>query len=255
MKNKINIPLINACILGATLSSSLSAQISYDSASSTYSQDFDTFSPSAPGLQGQTYAWTDNTSITGWYSTDTTFTTSGGVANAGAILYGTSDDRTVGSFNLSDFQVGAQLTNNTSMTLTEFTVSYIGEQWYRVNNVNATEMSFQYSLDATSLSTGTWTDVGDLTFTSPQVATVAGSTLDGNLSENQVSLSATISSIVWSEGSDLWIRWSSVDNTGAEAGMAIDNMTFTATVPEPSSYALALGIVGLVMVGRRCSKA
>ena len=45
-------------------------------------------------------------------------------------------------------------------------------------------MDFQYSLNATSLTTGNWIDVNALDFTAPVTTAVTGA-LDGNLGANR----------------------------------------------------------------------
>jgi PEP-CTERM motif len=49
-------------------------------------------------------------------------------------------------------------------------------------------------------------------------------------------------------GSVFYPRWADPDDTGADAGIAIDNFTFSAA-PEPSVYML-LG-VGILLCGQR----
>lgn len=85
-----------------------------------------------------------------------------------------------------------------------------------------------------------------MTFTSPQVGNPAV-VLDGNASANRASLSGTVSSINWTSGSTLWIRFVDLNDSGSsDLTLAIDNVSFTA-VPEPASALLgALGLLGLV---------
>jgi len=56
----------------------------------------------------------------------------------------------------------------------------------------------------------------------------------------------------WLPDTDLWLRWGDVNHAGNEHGLAIDNLTFEAMVPEPASYLLlGLGVAGLLVFRRR----
>ena len=58
---------------------------------------------------------------------------------------------------------------------------------------NTLQLDFQYSLDATSLTTGTWVNVNALDFLTPNTATVGAK--DGNAVGNRTHLAATISGL------------------------------------------------------------
>ena len=94
------------------------------------------------------------------------------------------------------------LNNNTGQTLTQFTISYVGEQW-RNGNSGANTLSFAYAIDPTDLNTGNFVAAPSLSFTSPitTATDTAGVKLDGNLSANRGALSATVTGIVWPAGS------------------------------------------------------
>jgi len=57
----------------------------------------------------------------------------------------------------------------------------------------------------------------------------------------------------WIPGDSLFIRWNDVNDAGNDAGVAIDNLTMTATVvPEPSCVALlGLGIAAVALLSRK----
>lgn len=101
------------------------------------------------------------------------------------------------------------------------------------------------SLNATSLTVGTYTDINALDFTSPQNGSPA-TALDGNAAANRSFLSATVTGISWSPGASLWLRWTDLNNAESDNGLAIDDLTFT-TAPEPSTLALA-GIAAMCVV-------
>ena len=66
--------------------------------------------------------------------------------------------------------------------------------------------------------------------------------LDGNLPANQVTKNGTLSGLNWLNGQSLYIRWQDVNDTGNDAGLAVDNFWF-----ERRSRA---NIPGLAICGR-----
>ncbi|MDZ7622859.1 MAG: hypothetical protein U5J96_00200 [Ignavibacteriaceae bacterium] len=62
--------------------------------------------------------------------------------------------------------IGASFTNNTGSLITQIPITYTGEQWRAgvTNRGAADRLDFQFSTDATSLSTGTWTNYDALDF-------------------------------------------------------------------------------------------
>ena len=57
---------------------------------------------------------------------------------------------------------GACFTNGTGSALSSFDVAYTGEQWRLGTAARTDRIDFQYSLNATSLTTGTWVDADAL---------------------------------------------------------------------------------------------
>ena len=127
---------------------------------------------------------------------------------------------------------GSSFTNSTTNPLTTLTVSYTGEQWRLGTAGRADRLDFQYSLDATSLTTGTWVDVDTLDFSSP-VTTGSVGALDGNA--NSASLSSTISGLDIPVGSTFWFRWLDFNASGSDDGLAIDNFSLSANVATPAT--------------------
>ena len=122
---------------------------------------------------------------------------------------------------------GAFFTNNTGTTLTSLTLSYTGEQWRLGTAARTDRLDFQYSLNATSLATGTWVDVDALDFTTPNTVTTGAK--DGNLTANQIAITSTITGLSIPNGATFYIRWNDVDASGADDGLAIDDFTVAAT--------------------------
>jgi Secretion system C-terminal sorting domain len=207
----------------------LNAQISITSTSFTHSQNFDGLVNSGTGN-----AWLDNSTILGWYSTRTTYNAGNGSVNTGALYsFGITGqtDRSLGgiaSGTTGTFYFGVRFNNNIGSNLTQIRVNYLGEQWRDGGNaipVSQT-LSFEYSTDATSLTTGTWTNVSDLSFVSPTFTTTAGA-LDGNNIVNSTEHQAIISS----NGADIWFRWIDLNDTGNDHGLAIDNFLIDNVLP------------------------
>lgn len=124
--------------------------------------------------------------------------------------------------------LGASFTNNTGSTVNALAISYAGEQWRlgATGRTIAERWDFQYSTNATSLSTGTYTDFDALDFTPPITAGTVG-LLDGNNAANRKVISATITGLSIPNGATFWIRWSDVDATGADDGLAVDDFSLT----------------------------
>lgn len=121
--------------------------------------------------------------------------------------------------------IGACFTNGTGSTLSSFGAAYTGEQWRLGAITRADRMDFQYSLDATSLSTGTWVDVDALDFSSPDTGTVGAK--NGNATTNRTALASTVNSVSIANGATFCVRWNDLDATGADDGLSVDDFSIT----------------------------
>jgi len=121
---------------------------------------------------------------------------------------------------------GAKIRNNTGQTITNLDISYTGEQWRLGATGRADTLTFQYSTDATSLTTGNWTTVAGLAFTAPVSSGTAGA-LNGNASGNRTAVSNSITGISVASGGNFWIRWQDNDATGSDDGIGIDDFSIT----------------------------
>lgn len=229
------------------------------SSPATYTQDFDTLALS--GSSGVTPA--------GWE-----FLESGSAANldytAGTGSGTTGDTYSFGSSGSSDRALGeltsgslnstagASFTNAGGTAIQSLTLNYTGEQW-RIGNTGAARtdrFDFQYSLNATSLTAGTWVNMDTLDFLSPITTASNVGALDGNLTANRSSLGSTLTGLNIDVGESIWIRWQAVDVLGSDDGLAIDNFSLTAqfaAVPEPSSvvFIIASGLCTALYKKRR----
>ena len=211
----------------------------------TYSQNFDTLSNTAGS--------TTNTALpTGWLLTETgggardneQYAVDTGSSNTGdTFSYGTagSTDRAFGSLRSGTLisVVGACFNNATGNTLTSVAIAYTGEEWRLGTAARTDRIDFQYSLDATSLTTGTWVDENTLDFITPNTATTGAK--DGNATGNRTALSATIGSLAIANGATFCMRWNDTDASGADDGLAVDD--FSITVGGTPTPALAVNDV------------
>ncbi|WP_400191920.1 T9SS type A sorting domain-containing protein [Hymenobacter sp. B81] len=150
--------------------------------------------------------------------------TSGAVYNVGTT---NANDRALGSIaSGSTVPVfGAVFSNQTGAAITQLFVAGRAEQWRSGSNNTQNEvLAFEYSLDATSLSTGTWTAVTNLNVTEPNNADVGGTALDGNLAINRAAFNSSIT-LNWPSNTTLWIRWKDANDFGTDAMLAVDDLT------------------------------
>ena len=208
--------------------------VSLTTIGSPATENFDTLSNTAGS--------TTNTALpTGWYITeggggardneqyavDTGAMTAGDIYSYGAAA---ATDRALGELRSGTLipLFGAKFTNNTGATVTSLDVSYTGEQW-RFGGVHTTvadRLDFQYSLNATDLSTGTYLDANALDF-NPPVTTGSAGALDGNAAANRTAISSTITGLSIPNGASFFIRFNDVDASGGDDGLAVDNFSIT----------------------------
>ena len=197
----------------------------------TYNQNFDTLSNTAGS--------TTNTALpVGWLLTETgggsrdneQYAVDTGSGNTGdTISYGAagSTDRAFGGLQSGTLipVIGACFSNGTGGALGSFDVAYTGEQWRLGTAARTDRIDFQYSLNATSLTAGTWTDVDALDFSTPNTATTGAK--DGNASGNRTAISASVSSISIASGATFCIRWNDFNATSSDDGLAVDDFSIT----------------------------
>ncbi|MBI5021660.1 MAG: putative Ig domain-containing protein [Ignavibacteriales bacterium] len=180
---------------------------------------------------------TSSTMPMGWMFTETgsnanTTYTAGTGSGTGGDTYSfgsaSSTDRALGGL-LSGTLVpayGASFTNNTGSTITSLAISYTGEEWRLGATGRADTIQFQFSTNATSLTTGTYTRNSAFDFATPVTTGTAGA-FDGNASANRRTISGTINGLNITDGSSFFIKWTDKDLTGADDGLAVDDFSLT----------------------------
>ena len=200
-------------------------QVSITSIGSNYSQDFNTLAISG----------TSNLMPTGWFFNETgtganaTYSAGNGSVNSGdTYSYGStsSSERSLGTLLSGSVtsMIGASFVNNSGFAINSIGISFVGEQWRLGATGRLDKLDFQYSIDATSISNGTWTDMNSLDFIAPTTTGTVG-VLDGNISANRVSIASVISGLSIANGVTFSVRWTDFNSTGADDGLGIDDFS------------------------------
>ncbi len=244
-------------------SQSVVTTVSYQTPGSIYTQNFDglpntgTFTLTGKGPFNLSGAPINGSGLTGWqcqmtggtnanasFAVGTGSSTGNGLYSLGSVG---STERALGSLASSTglYAMGIILTNTSGITLNSCTIKFITEQWRRGGSGNKNTWSFKYktgilsSIDQTGLVNETALDM-----VSVVIAGSAGS-LNGNLPDNQQTVSFTINSIVWKNGEQLLLRWDDADEAGNDDACGIDTFSFTATQVSSVPTAISLAATNI----------
>jgi len=224
------------CVVLLLLAPVVRAQcVSLTTLGSPYNQDFNTLSNTA----GST---TNNLTIPGWFMTEAgggardneQYAVDNGNSGTGdTYSYGSTGntERALGGLQSGTLipTFGACFTNNTGVTVSNLTIGYTGEEWRLGATGRTDQVDFEYSLDATSLTTGTWTAVNPLDFVTPNTAAPVG-LKDGNNPSFRTVISSAISPLSIANGATVWIRWLDANPAGNDDGLAVDDFSITPSV-------------------------
>jgi hypothetical protein len=224
-----------------------------------YTQNFDTLANSGTNstVPDGWALYETGSSANATYAAGTGSSTTGDTYSFGA---GGSTERSFGGLQSNSLIpiIGAEFMNGTGATISSLAVSYNCEQW-RLGTIDRTDrMDFQYSLDATSLSTGNWTDVDTLDC-SGVLSTGTTGVKDGNT--NRITVSGSVTSLSIASGATFWLRWTAFDASGSDDGLAVDDLQVTAQnttavtlrtlSAAPQGVAAARPLAGLALLGGR----
>lgn len=201
--------------------------VSLTAVGTAYTENFDTLANTG----------TSSTTPNGWSlvesgtNANTTYTAGTGSANAGdTYSFGAtgSSERAFGGLLSGSLTptIGASFTNNTGATIARVDIAYTGEQW-RLGTAGrgSDRLDFQFSTDATSVSTGTWSDANALDFNGPVTSGAVGA-LDGNAAANRIAVSGSVALSV-PTGGTFWVRWLDFNASGADDGLGVDDFRLT----------------------------
>jgi hypothetical protein len=202
-------------------------------------ENFDTLASS--GTSGVTpLGWAlseSGTAANGFYTAGNGSSNSGDTYSFGT---GTATERAFGGLQSGSLipTIGAVYANNTGQSIGTLTIAYTGEQWRLGATGRTDRLDFQYSTDATSLTTGTWIDVDQLDFNAPNSTGTVGP-LDGNLPANRATVTFAIGGLSIPTGTTFWIRWNDFNAAGADDGLGVDDFCLTpgagvAATPTPT---------------------
>ncbi len=235
------------------LQTALGVPVSLSQLGVPYVQDFNSLAGSGTSSI-LPIGWAFNESginANGFYTAGTGSSNTGDIYSFGLA---NSDDRALGGVRSANLVplFGAEFRNDTGATIATLSIHYWGEQWRLGNSGRADRLDFQYSLGASSLTSGTWADADALDFVSPSTTGSAG-TRDGNHPDNRTMLAATVPLAV-PPGATFWLRWVDFDASGADDGLAVDDFSLTAfgaAAPNPvpeTGRTFTLCLAGLMLM-------
>jgi hypothetical protein len=221
----------------------------------TYTQNFDS-------LGTNDSLWRDNSTLLGWYAARSiapapinSYSASDGSLSAGSLYsFGTSNstDRALGSIASDSFghvAYGLCFTNDLSTSVSNFNISYTGEQWRAGGSGSVTNtLTVWYQVSSSAITNPepgvvtNWTGITNLFFDSPNPFASgsghSGIALDGNQATNRQAFSSVlIPGLVVSSGQHVFFRWLDLNDSGPDMGMALDDLliSFSALAPRITS--------------------
>jgi hypothetical protein len=174
----------------------------------------------------------------GWFGLDTDAmkvgASAGDQSTGGIISFGpttsASANRALGLLATSSTGAtafGLSLLNETTNTINEMSLSFVGELWRQ--QPSGKTLSFSYYIDPTG--TNAFSTIATIPVPDLDVNFLTGSYSpeDGTQPVNQVPLSVSNQAITsWPPGAALWLVWQMTNSAGTSQGLGIDNLSFSA---------------------------
>ncbi len=157
--------------------------------------------------------------------------TTGGLISFGA-LNSSGTNRAIGLMGTSTTgitEIGMDLVNNSGATLNSLSIGYTGELWRQTTTVKT--LNFGYFVDTAGTANLLNAVTGATADSKLAVAFSTGSTNNSTTGPlNTSSLSDTISlATPWAPGTSLWLTWQISSAGSGGQGLAMDNLSFSAT--------------------------
>lgn len=244
-------PVVSIIALGLFCPALSQAQIALDAMELSYVQDFNSLATngSSASLPVGWYLSETGSSSDGLYTAGTGSLMTGDVYSFGARA---STERALGSLVSNSLfpTFGACFRNNTGAIIHRLDISCRSEQWRLGATGRYDRTDCQYSLDATSLTTGIWIDLDSLDLVSLQTSGTTGAK-DGNAPEYRSNLSGSITGISIAVDSTFWLRWSDEKIGGNNDGLAVDDFAILPVhLPESGGRILVAGLAWLSIARR-----
>jgi hypothetical protein len=175
----------------------------------------------------------------------------GGVYSDG--VSASAADRSLGALaaNATTPAFGLVLVNTEAHSQDSITITFTGEQWRLANGTGAVAntLTFAYGFGGGSITSSNFLSSAGMTSDARGNVVSGVATASPFNVYSSTSISFTISSVNWTPGQELYIRWQLPKMSGSGANLAIDDFSLTA-IPAPGALAL-LGAAGLVGGSRR----
>lgn len=215
------------------------AQVAVNSASLTYSQNFNTLDTATSNSANLPEGWqlfeygSSATTVNNQYKGNAGTATTGDTYSYGNTG---STDRALGSVATSGNReiYGVGFRNNTGVNITSVIITYRGEQWRR-GTATADTIQFRYSTSALGIAdtaAGKWTVHHNLSFSGIYTGSATNAALDGNASGNSVTKSDTIHLNI-SPADTLLIEWVDKDVSGSDDGLSVDDLSILFVTDAP----------------------
>ncbi|MBM3737568.1 MAG: hypothetical protein FJW39_17445 [Acidobacteria bacterium] len=192
-----------------------------------YTQDFNTLATSGIENRALPPGWMVRETGTSARA-DSAYAADDGSSGTGdTYSYGAeaSGERALGSLLSGSLSpsFGACFINQTAVTIRGLAIRYQGEQYRLGAAARADRLRFEISADATSLASGSWAALAALEFSSPVQSGAVGRISPPASAQ----IAGEASGLNIAPGATLHIRWTDTDATGADDGLAIDDLAVT----------------------------
>src|SRR6266545_3341070 len=219
-------------------------RVSLSAIGAPYTQDFDTLATSGTTNTSLPLGWELSESGGGTRDNEQYAADTGGSNTGDTYSYGSSGstERAYGGLQSGTLipTIGASFTNATGAKIDSLDVAYTGEQWRLGATGRTDQIDFQISTNATTLTSGTWTDANALDFVAPVQGPTAGA-LDGNAGANRAPIASTIGSLAVPNGATFWIRWTDLNASSSDDGLAVDDFSLTPHSPDTPTDPTGVG--------------
>lgn len=213
----------------------------------TYSHDFDTLeniNNNQSTVMPIGFGFAESGSLSNaMYSANSGDSTATDTRSFGRPSGATQSDRAFGGVRGTNLIpiIGGCFTNNSGQTISSINITYDGELWRFGATGRVDRLDFQYSLDATSLTTGEWTDVDELDFATPNLTGSPGFRVGNDAANRRAGITHTLQPLEIPHGSTIFVRYLDFDlPSGAEDGLGIDNFSLTAvTAPTSANVSIS----------------